>query len=680
MQDLDDITSKLRTKLSCGVSTPAHHTSNLNRVAEFEPSSTSMQGQYPLTSTQSDLTFDLPRSQGDTPRDDLVNTGSHGAESTRTGGDSGTYSVEQSNEKYDDSAPVSQRSASDRLDTLRSGTTPRDLLDSGIPQTNNNSNSEEPEQSVWMTKSLGESLEKKDEYSESGGFSFRRSPRDSVHTPRDMYSPRDNFHMSNGVDHATKEAKTVKDLEQVLHDNLTGNVQQHLDNARRLLAEAKESRNVDQKQMSIIQEYSENDKSDSDGEDENRYYHRYRDLLDNEDNVSDNDKDDDNEEEEGEVIIPRRINDVSGKFSPTGEIIVLSDSFKESVPYGVSSSYSDQKTVNDLFQTAPKGKTVPKETSGETEVVLEDLDSEDESEPNKDAQVHMANQDEIVFDEKDSWLSDSDKETEGNLMACNRYLSSHGHSVKPKHCQRQDSDTGYSSRDNVSESYLTPSAGGTNSETDMSRLQEPEHWLDQRENGEDPVFVDKAKGRLLANVELESTGGSFGLRYDSGGASRISSAGSRHTRKSSEQSVTESFDEREEQDYLKQELEPIHSARETTSIHSSSGEVNLPPGENDFEEIVMGVAYDKQTVHFDRTGSESERSENSEMNSARIGTENVFSCQGLGNALGEGTRKSSRVPNFFMPVQHLEESMRTLQVVTNKVSWKIYYIYFILKV
>ena len=130
MQDLDDITCKLKTKLTCGPSTNQQSTDH-TRVSEFDhPSSCD---QYPLTSTHSDLTFDLPRSQRETPRDDLTNTGSQGAESMRTGGDSGAYSVEQSKEKYDDSAPVSNRSASDKQDTLRSGVTPRDLLDSGIP-------------------------------------------------------------------------------------------------------------------------------------------------------------------------------------------------------------------------------------------------------------------------------------------------------------------------------------------------------------------------------------------------------------------------------------------------------------------------------------------------------------------------------------------------------------------
>lgn len=660
MQDLDDITSRLKTKLTCGPST-YQGSSDFDRPSSCE--------QYPLTSTQSDLTFDLPRSQRETPRDELANTGSQGAESNRTGGDSGAYSVEQSNEKYDDSAPVSQRSASDRLDTMRSGATPRDFLDSGIPHTNNDSNTEDPDQNVWMTISPRESNEKKDEYSESGGFSFRRSPRDSMLTPREHFSPRNNFYVPNGNTHHTQDiSKETKDIEQVLNSDLTNHIQQNIDNARKLFSEVKDAKNGDQKQMSIIQEYSENDHSDSEGEG-NKYYHRYRDLLDNEDGVSDKGEEEEEDEDEGEVIVPRRINDVSGKFSPTGEIIMLSEDISQTVPYGVSSLKYD-KTLEP--ESDSETYQVPNKSPRGPEDVLQDIDSDEEEElkPRREIQVHMSDKDEIIFDEKDSWLSDSDKEVEENPPVYNRYLGNQGHLAKHKP-QRQDSDTGYSSRDNVSESYLTPSAGGTNSETDMSRLHEHEHWSDQRESGDDPVFIDKTKGRLLSNVELESTGGSFGLRYDSGAASRISSAGSRHTRKSSEQSVTESFDEKEEQDYLRQELEPIHSARETIS---SSRETN-PPHSARTEELDSFFNSEQQTSKNnvqERSRSGSECSVNSD-NSARFresGGSNRSGQQRDGRSPREAATRATKqpVPNFFMPVQHLEESLRTLQVVTNKVS------------
>jgi len=690
MQDLDEITYKLRSKLSCGPTSTSAPVPTSHGL-EFDPTAISQLHQGPLTSTMSDMGgLDLPRSQRDTPRDDLGNTGSHGAESSRTAGDSGQFSTE----KYDESAPTSQRSASERMDTMRSGVTPRDFLDSGYPpNTNNNSNVEDPEQNMWMTLSPRNDDEKKDEYSESGGFSFRRSQRDELHTPRDgLHTPRDTGASSN--------------MENVLQSNMVETIQQHIDNAKKLLTEVKESNTNDHKQMSIIQEYSENDKSDSEDEVDNKYYHRYRDLLDNEQDESDKDENEE-EEDEGEIVVPRRINDVSGKFSPTGEIIMLSEDMESPVPYERSSgdhrtprghdsprghdmrhfmeqgsSVKSESASGSQPSTARSGSTIEAHGDGQ-EDMLQDMESDsDKSDAEDNADVDngdagdqdevprsgssrlMEGQFEIQFDEKDSWLSDSDKEEGRPLVVDSRYVHNQAQMLKQKHT-RQDSDTGYSSRDNASESYLTPSAAGTNSETDMSRLHDNDHWSDQRESGEDQVFIERHKNRLLANVELESTGGSFGLRYEPG-PSRISSAGSRQTRQSSEPSVTESFDEKEEQNYLKQELEPIESELETLQPASARS--------NELEDFFNGGDTQKRTLDSNRksrTNSECSIKTVSDFNNQA----NNSGSQGKGDNSASSSRgttprscNSGGVPNFFMPVHHLEESLRTLQAATSKVT------------
>ncbi|XP_053399357.1 C2 domain-containing protein 3-like [Mercenaria mercenaria] len=658
MQDLDDITSNLRAKLTCKPSGAEPARADMNRLPDFDIPVTS---QYPLTSTQSSFTLsNFPRSQNETPRDELAYTGSHGAESSRTVADSGAFSAEQSADKYEDSAPTSQRSCSDRLDTLRSGVTPRDFLDSGINHTNNNSNMEDPEQNVWLTMSPRESEEKKDEYSESGGFSFRHSPRDAVRTPRDARN-------------------SAKELEQLLNSHIADT--SNGNGEAKTTAEEKVSKS-DQKQMSIIQEYSENDKSDSEDEEgENKYYHRYRDLLDKEDDVNDEDEEEEEEEEEeeGEIVVPRRINDVSGKFSPTGEIIMLSDDITRSVPYDFTARQSHEQnsehSENSSKKTANSIKSGNSEKSDnsprETDDILQDIESDNEIEPRDRDPAEMMSQHPVIFDEKDSWLSDSDKEPEQeDVVIGYQYLQNQGHLMKHKP-QRQDSDTGYSSRDNVSESYLTPSAGGTNSETDISRLHEHEHW-DHRDS-DDHVFSERPKNRLLANVELESTGGSFGLKYDLG-HSRISSAGSRQTHKSSEPSVSESFDEKEEQDYIRRELTPIESGRESQPVSARTAELE--------EFFNDEISQKRPPIGRPRTDSES--SYNSERSDTinRVNTDRTYNNytdhehHNMENNddnfehrdLTPRHRKQEPVPNFFMPVQHLEESMRTLQVVTNKVD------------
>ncbi|KAH3835312.1 hypothetical protein DPMN_108663, partial [Dreissena polymorpha] len=670
MQDLDDITYKLKTKLTCQTTDSNPQASGPTRSSEFDFPTTTQSIQYPLTSTQSDFgSFDLPRSQRETPRDELTTTlGSHGEESSRTQGDSGQRSVEYSGEKFhDDSAPISQRSArsSERLDTLRSGVTPRDFLDSGIPNTNNNSNTEEPEQNMWLTISPRDSNEK-DEYSESGGFNYRRSPRDAIRTPRES------------VQMPREPVTTPRDFDQVLTQDMAQNIQHHIDNARKLLPDVQ-----DQKQMSVIQEYSENDRSESESEDEadNKYYHRYRDLLDTKQNDSDKEDENDDEDEEvedeydeGDVVVPRRINDVSGKFSPTGEIVMLSEDLEMSMPFrsaknAPSKTSSSQKKLhhNDPASLQNNQVESPRDE-------IQEVESDSEPEPRANDSVHMTDQEQVVFDERDSWLSDSDKEGE-SVVGYGHHLRNHAGLAKQKQ-QRQDSDTGYSSRDNVSESYLTPSAPGTNSETDMSRLHEHEHWSDHRDSAEEHAFIDRRKNRLLANVELESTGGSFGIRTQSG-PTRISSAGSRKCRISSEPSVTESFDEKEEQDNVKHKMEPINSEHDINEPLSART--------RELDDFFKADANQKMNgeIHRSRSGSESSRdyfvedednsnyqSDNERPRVNRHAQNLAKSSQSKGGNSGDNFTKgvggSKPMPNFFMPAHHLEESMQTLKNFTNK--------------
>lgn len=621
MQDLDEITSNLRAKLC--------HTES-NTSPDFDVPVTGWAQHGPLTSTLSTVSsFDLARSQHETPREDLANTGSNGAESCRTAGDSGAYSVDHSGEKYEESAPTSQRSVSDRMDTLRSGVTPRDFLDSGINNTNNYSNIEETEQNVLLTISpRRESIDRKDEYSESGGFSFKGITRDPLHTPRDSRnSPRDFQQNSNG---------NYDDLQTKINSNSMKEVREALYRS-------------EQKQMSIIPEFSEKDSVVDDDED-NKYYRRYEDMLDREEEAE-NANDD---EEDGEIIVPRRINDVSSKISQESKIKMLT---------------GGNNLVPDEVQNYPNTRYEDsRHLLVEVHDIQEDTESDTEMVPKETHSVLLTNQEQVNFHERDSWMSDSDKEVENVGQDIGyRYLHNREHLLKLK---RQDSDTGYSSRDNVSESYLTPSAGGTNSETDMPRFHEHGHW-DRRYSDD---RQDKSKMCLLSNVELESTGDSIGVRYDQTQPhSRISSAGSRQTGKSSEPSVSESFDEKEEAEYLKTELEPIHSARKTDTqpVLAKTSEL----------EDFFSTAKHKFTSEHSRARTSSESSQYSDdcdknmddrsCDSARLNSDKYNGANiDLKSTprTPQGASQNQSVPNFFMPVHHLEESLKTLQVFTNKID------------
>ena len=653
MQDLDDITNNLRSRLRVtsvqSSSQPRPQGMDFQSLPEYDiPEST----RYPLTSTQSTISISNEgiRSQRDTPRDDLALTGSgsHGGESARTMGDSGAYSVERSDEKYD-SAPDSQRSCSDRIDTFRYGNTPRDFVgtlgsDSGIINTNNNSNNDNEDLSLNMASSLTPrvSHEIEDRYDQSGGFSYK-SNGDTLHTPRDTRpSPRD---MMNGItssDRHTPRGSGSRNGEAPIEND---------DNRNAVGQTEADKLDKNQKQMSVIEEFPENDGSDSE-EDSQRYYHQYRDMLDDDDNNDDKSDSDSDASDDGEIVVPRRLNDTSGKYSPTGEIIMLCDENNHSVPY--------ERTT---------GKSGEQEESVNS-VLNDNANGGDEDITPRLRNLEQSMEERIHFGEKDSWLLDSDNEQEGNdvLADIRRY--------KP---QRQDSDTGYRSGD-ISES-LNPDALGTNSESDMSHLHDHKHFDMKHSANLDDITNPR---RLLSNVELESTTGSVANKL----GSRMGSADSRQflrslSNRSDEKndfeyhrSVSNDSSERSDRgvenvldnvvidldvnadnvDNLKphsarsEELEDFFSTkvRQPSSSRSSKGSEASTPR--------------FQSMGF-KPGSKSGTPRNENFNDSQVQLVNgVIGEEDAINGDVEDVGKQN-IPDFFMPVQHLEASMRTLQVI-----------------
>ncbi|CAC5390128.1 unnamed protein product [Mytilus coruscus] len=143
---------------------------------------------------------------------------------------------------------------------------------------------------------------------------------------------------------------------------------------------------VDPKEMSIIQEKTEYEGSD--GEGDPNYYHRYRDILDEEENEDDSDA----ERSDEDVIMPRTLNDVSGKFG--------------GIP---SSDHSFHRTLK------PRDKIVPNDinssAANDREKINEDSFFDIESVPNsRTPQRTQILRDQFV--EKDSWFSDNEDDEE----------------------------------------------------------------------------------------------------------------------------------------------------------------------------------------------------------------------------------------------------------------------------
>ena len=606
--------------------------------------------QYPLTSTQSTISTSNEgiRSQRDTPRDDLALTGSHGGESARTMGDSGAYSVERSDEKYD-SAPDSQRSCSDRIDSFRYGNTPRDFAgtlgsDSGIINTNNNSNNDNEDLSLIMASSLTPrvSNEIEDRYTQSGGFSYK-SNGDTLHSPRDYRpSPRDLMNGITSFDRLTPRGSGSRN----------GETEVEKDDNRNAVGQTEvEKLDKNQKQMSIIEEFPEHDGSDSEA-DSQRYYHQYCDMLDNEDNNEDKSGSDSDASEDGEIVVPRRLNDTSGKYSPTGEIIMLCDENNHSVPYErtpVKSHDSSESVHSDLNDNANGHK-------------------DDEITPGL-RKTEQSIEERIHFGEKDSWLLDSDNEQEENdvLADIGRY--------KP---QRQDSDTGYRSGD-ISES-LHPDALGTNSESDMSHLHDQRHFDLKYSANLDDITNPR---RLLSNVELESTTGSGPMKV----GSRMGSADSRQflrslSNRSDEKtdlqfhrSVSTDSSERSDRDVenvmdnVVVDLDVKDENVDNLKPHSARSEeledfFSTKPRQSSLSQSSKGS--ENSTPRFQSMGfkpgskSGTPRFENFDDSQAL----SVNGVQGEENAMNGNIQDltKQKMPDFFMPVQHLEASMRTLQV------------------
>ncbi|KAL3878157.1 hypothetical protein ACJMK2_030527 [Sinanodonta woodiana] len=631
LQDLDEITNKLKTKLSTSPNSVAiipessHLEFNIPARTEAVP--------FPLTSTQSTIaSVDISlRSQRNTSRDDLGTTRSNeGESSSQMAVDSGAYSVENSGEKYDQDVLDSQRSCSDKIDTFRFGGTPRDCVgqaesDSGFqfdstPREMLNTGTSLPEDLVYTPR---------DQYSESGGFNFRNSPRDNARgngKDASFLSPRVTNRGENSADNA------------VIKDDQNSN---------------KNSSNYspvqkDAKQMSVIQEFSEHDGGGSDHDEEKQFYHQYRDILSAEDEYSKSDVSD--REEEGDIIVPRTLNDISGRFAAPGG---KEPDFNE---LGNPSLLDNSHVIRSRVSVPTYQRQNDSNSDSDTEKFQQTSKS-------KSGKVDKRPK----LQEQDSWLSDeSDKET---YRGENRYYHrpDSGSVLSVRYKGRHDSDTGYSSRDNISECFQAPMATSKQSEVRSPRARG--HNNTDLEN-EKPVFDEKQSLLLLSNVDLDSLiSGSVETR-DSGHTSRISSAGSYPRQRTlSEQSfeLAEEPLKEEGQDFI-QASKPADgqlSARSEELEDFFSQTKHKSQGRADIQSV-------NNRVHFTPEGHGVER--NSRLKSDPISISNGdISELGISEDAeytGKNKRKGSvgdqKMPQFFMSVENLEESMKRLQLVTSR--------------
>ncbi|XP_071126216.1 C2 domain-containing protein 3-like [Mytilus edulis] len=615
MQDLDEITYKLKQKLvtsppTTGSSFHVQHqpqyvtsydTPHLNQSGSSLPvTCQSQQLVNSLTqsgvSTLSSLQF--AQSRQDTVRQneaELMLTGSQEAESSQTGADSGAFSATHSSEKYQDhDALDSHRSGSDKLDTFRFGTTPRDFV--GLTETNSTlaCDSTPRDQSNNSDTGINMKFTPRDDelLSTSNTFTSNATPRDPTVlgvTPRDNYSPREITEnsdpsslgfMYHGENSQRSTGSFKLDSARSSNGNGNGNGHNH----------------VDPKEMSIIQEKTEYEGSD--GEGDPNYYHRYRDILDEEENEDDSDA----ERSDEDVIMPRTLNDVSGKF---GGIPSSDRSFHRTL------KPSDKMVSNDINSSATNARDKMNEDS------FFDIESVPNSRTPQRTQVLREQ-----FVEKDSWFSDNEDDEENERS---RYKPS----WSPKSKKHEELSLNF--HENIE---------------DLNRS------------------CDADTDRLLENVDLESeNSGSVTQRER---MSRVSSAGSQRSLPSRSEYSAESDhvpkSPRALYNKVVDELDDYFYPNETT------------PKTRDHTEAKLSVesANSSRSATPVPTIRESEidtKLVNGDANQYSDYEEDDFESRKTKTSSFKSESRTSAMPNFFLPAQHLEASMKALEIATSGPSY-----------
>jgi len=372
-------------------------------------------GLFPLSSLQ----FTSTRKQ----KTESLQTGSQGeGESSQTVVDSGAFSVTHSSEKYlDQDALDSQRSGSDKLDTLPLGTTPRDYAGQVDGESNIN-------QYGYSQKEKSTGSTPRDSHNNSDtGVNMHFTPRDDIsvstggfnmgYTPRDPGSlgetPRDTgVDMNYNASHVSDPSSLGFIYQgETPHGSFsstgTRNGTNHTGSVTSPRAVINVGKNA--KDMSIIQEYTENEEDSNVGEDE-KYYHQYRDILDEQENSSESEEEEE-QEDEGEVVVPRTLNDVSGKFGGIpGHSMVLGSALVGSPrEFHQSSSTNGEHTMPFDVRGSKQSNRPSKEQSrflSDDEEVNEHFSSGQRLSP----QIEMMERPSFV--EKDSWFSDDERENE----------------------------------------------------------------------------------------------------------------------------------------------------------------------------------------------------------------------------------------------------------------------------
>ncbi|XP_046560040.1 C2 domain-containing protein 3-like [Haliotis rubra] len=618
LEDLDSITSRLKEKLG----------SDSVEDGERQPVRTS---RMVLTGTFAGLsTIHSVSSQGDAVEHIEGNSGV--SRSSNIAADSGAYSVENSSEN---TGADSQRSERPGMFT-----TPRD------PGSSNNGSDS------GVNKDSSSSLRTPREWQDSNGIGL---PQVQINSAKDLTNNSDRLVFTEGGDVMGEFLMTVDTPRDGLsnYETSQGFVPgQMLPSPSQGSMESRPHArsHVEQDIQESMQE------SDSDREEGEQYgnYHRYREMLDSEELEAD-------DEGEGvEIVHPRRINDVSGmlagcysglKGDSDGRLVSngQSQGFDDPRCEAAQTVAKDDKTVQKTHLAQPGFRQV-QQTYGEDSVHHDTENSVTKSRPRT-----------LV----DSWLSETDD------------VVGEGGETPREVSYTEDMDE-------ATPRKMPPAQAGRTTPTLLSNVELLDTLTSTLETGEQPrEEMDHThrlqSERLLSNIDLESvTTYNTSHRPDSG-SSKISgrSSGLSSNRKdedivedTAEEGLEWTGDERRERfDAVRQEMDDFFSRQKErdgtveesifpASKHLSlSGDMSTHSSGQNLHHTIQHVqqGYDTNTeLHSDRTTEDSGLESGTKSSQDEKEAFSMFDI----------AHRTDHMPNFFLPPENLQASMRALQVAT----------------
>lgn len=645
MQDLDQITSRLKQKLTPVYSLPQHLSSEPEA-----PVSCRSTGHATLTSTHSGLstisTLHLQHSQRDSSRtqeSDLLLTASNEAESSRTGVDSGVLSVTQSSEKYQDQEALdSQRS--DGLDAfrLRSLThefnkdSPRDQnSDTGIhcpyklreDDSSSNSNVGNTPRDSHSKSSTPRGSTPRDPYSVSNGSKMSDPSSLGFQYQGDMSS---RSHISAKSSYQDGGGKSPVDVAFGLANEKNSNVNFNSNEKK-----------MESKDMSVIEENAD----ESGGEGDEKYYHRYRDILDEQDSEGSE------VESEADIVVPRTLNDVSGKFGGIPGHEAHSNAGPRESPREFHQSDHTMPFEVGSSRSGSKSNSGSKKTSEAELSDLEELHRENLQDSR--CEKHQ------FYVEKDSWFSDE----EGDL---------HRSGYDPSFTQRSTRIVSLEVdvEENLQEIEIVEKDSWFSSDQSKSNL-ESSNPPNENDNSEMNSYVRHSK-HLLSKVKLDTISSVGSREYDSfyieerdllNNVELDSVTSGTNTQKGeSVYNSTASFHVRKSSD-----LENYHEERMTHDCVPKSPKEIYNHVVSELEEFFEHSRSENVQGHFADDSEEEEEGDNfHRLGEAENGSsdEEEVDIEVQQTNHGKGKDTNQQIPNFFLPVEHLQESMKVLHLAT----------------